>query len=99
MPTRLSAECLVEYIKQAIPQYGGGDGRLRLIVFPASHLSGMTYTREIWYDGNLPTSRVSTWEMGGRSERGERKPTTISKEDFDAVWDGATALRAPLGGV
>jgi len=81
------------YALTAVPQYGGGDGKLRIIGFRSTGEGG-SHRQETWYDDNdgHPTRQISRYTVeyrGGQfSRQNDWNPErgNVHRALFDAVW-------------
>lgn len=81
---------------EANPSYGGNDGTLRLLFFPARRTPGHggLLTQESWYDHpSGPTRRVVRVyrDRSGKRFDTELAAPSLSQELFNRVWDAACA--------
>lgn len=79
------------YALRAVPQYGGEDGKTRILGFPRQH--GI---QETWFDRphdqGHPTVRRTGTEDFAYSFATDKTRHLVHRGTFDAVWKMATHL-------
>ena len=101
MTARLPLGHLAHAIEKAVPQYGGPDGKLRIIGYPVSPGDGSGQRMQVTWYGHEPPTCHTTVLHDLRTSHGTYSCDVFSTdeplapEDFEEVWAAASARPTP----